>query len=142
KNQSGFFLAWIGLVTNLGFEIAARRFRGLLNATAMNVVNPAVIQTTNAAIFNSPQSQIGPAMRAVQTEQTQPAVVIAKENQFLPHDFNSDRRIVLQLLGKRDRLPVSPDELPAGRAGIGLSQELVFLVRQHRCLLFIVSVLG
>ena len=105
-------------MTNLVFVRAAARFAGLIEDSAADIVKPAVIEATQPAVFDASVTQVGAPMRAMQPDQTQPALIVAKQHQFFAEDFNLQRRPVLrQFLAKRDGLPIAPQKLAAGVCG-------------------------
>src|SRR5438094_380759 len=61
------FFARIGAMANLVAMLAATGLAGLFETTSVNIVEPAVIETAQTAVFDPPIAKIRAAMRAVQT---------------------------------------------------------------------------
>jgi hypothetical protein len=74
------------------------RLAGLLEAVAVDVIKPAMIETAESAVFDSAVTQIGPAMRTMQPQQTRAASIVAKKDQILAQDPHRQRRSVLRQL--------------------------------------------
>src|ERR1700735_2151250 len=66
------FVTRIRTLPDFVFECARRRFGGLLQAAALDVVEPAVIDTTQSAVFHAAVAEVGAAMRALAREQPRP----------------------------------------------------------------------
>src|SRR5262245_19625494 len=68
KDESADFLARIGRMVDLVSKVLARSLTGLFQTVSMNVIEPAVIETTKSPIFDAAIAEIGPAMRTVQPQ--------------------------------------------------------------------------
>src|SRR5207245_1301958 len=124
ENQPRDLLAWIGLVLHLAFQVAVLGLRRLIEAAAVHVVEPAVIEAAQATIFQPAVAQVGATMGALTPEQADTALLVAKQDEMLAHDPDRDRRASLgKLRAGSDRLPVLAQELAAGRAGTGFGQQ-------------------
>jgi hypothetical protein len=62
-------MAEIGRMANLIAVSAATGLTRLIETATVNVVEPAVIETAQAAIFKTPITEIRPSVRAVKPEQ-------------------------------------------------------------------------
>ena len=65
-------------MADLIVEGAARWLARLLQAPALNVIQPAVVNAAQAAILESSVAEICPTMAAMQPKQTRPAAIIAE----------------------------------------------------------------
>jgi len=57
---------------------AASGLPRLLEYSAAHIVEPAVIQASEPAVFDSAVAQIGAAMRAMQADQADPSLIVAE----------------------------------------------------------------
>src|SRR5437773_1812806 len=79
KDQTTGFDARIRSMANPLVEPAPGRFAGLLAAFPIDVVEPAVVDAPQSAVFNAAIAQVGPAMRTVDRNQPRASPVISKE---------------------------------------------------------------
>src|SRR4051812_46007881 len=101
-------------------EGAAGWLARLLEATAADVVEPAVIDAAEAAILQPAVAQVRSAMRAVQADQARPSLIVPEQNQVLAQDANGKGRAVFwQLFGDGNWLPVTPKQLTTRGSGSG-----------------------
>src|SRR5258706_14576384 len=143
NNNPARFLAGISAMPNVLFVGAAAGLAGLIDDAAADVVEPAVVQTTQVTVFDAAISQVGAAVRAMQADQTGPALIVTKQDQVLAHDANLHRRAAgRQFFAQRRRLPIPPHHLAAGGTWCGLSQKLVFFSGYHGCYLHAASELS
>jgi len=84
--DSGFFDARIHWMANRVSLRAAARLAGLIQAAAMNVIEPAVIDAAKPAVFHASIAQVRSSMRTVKSQQAGPALIVAKKNQFLTEE--------------------------------------------------------
>ncbi len=116
ENHAARFATRVSAMMNLAAVSAAARLARLFEHAAGDIVKPAVIKAAQAAVFDAPITQVGAAMRTMQSKQTGPPLVVAKQHQVLVHDPNLQRRTARrQLLAKRNRLPITPQEFAGGR---------------------------
>jgi hypothetical protein len=54
----------------------------------LNVIEPSVVDTPKPAILQTAITQVGPAVRAVQTQETSPSAFIPKKHQLLSENPN------------------------------------------------------
>src|ERR1051326_8746298 len=103
--------------------LAAVGLAGLLEASAFNIVKPAVVEAAEPAVFDPAVAQVGAAVRAMQAQQTRPTLIVAEQRQLLAQNFHRRRRAALgQFFDERDRLPVASDHLAGRRAFGGAGQ--------------------
>jgi hypothetical protein len=67
-------------MANRVLMFAASRFSGLLQTTTVNVVEPAVIDAAEASVLHPPIAQVCPAVRAMETQEPGPSLVVAKKD--------------------------------------------------------------
>jgi hypothetical protein len=93
---------------------------------------PAVIETADAAIFDSRQQERGAAVHAEFVQQADPAVGVAKRDKVLAKQPDMKRIAVgRQLLGRADRHPVPAHHVAQGCSGSDSCDEFVLLMREH-----------
>src|SRR5271154_2091654 len=69
----------VGRLPDLIFERAVLRFGRLFQTRAVDIVEPTVIETTQAAVLEPAEREIGASMAAVPVEQSETPAVVAKE---------------------------------------------------------------
>ena len=60
----------------------------------MPVVKPAMIKTAQTAILDAAITQVGAPVRAVQSDQSELALIVAKQHEILTHDAHRQRRAI------------------------------------------------
>ena len=60
---------------------AASRLARLLQTPAVNIVEPTVIETAQATVFDSPKTEICAAMGAVNAQEPYASLIVAKQYQ-------------------------------------------------------------
>src|SRR6185437_6781662 len=121
----------IGFVLDRTAEILARRFGRLLQALAVHVVEPAVIDAAQPAILDPAVAQIGAAMRTMQVEQADAVFFVFEQHEFLMQRLHFERRVFRDVGEHRDRLPIAAEQLAERRIRSGARHQLVLLFRQH-----------
>ena len=117
EDEVACFHARVGGVPDLLLESAALRLAGLFEAVAVDVVQPAVVQAAQPAVLDAPVAQVGGAVRAVDTEQAELAVLVAEEREVFAEDPHVQGSAAgWQLLSEGDRVPVAAEHLAARRA--------------------------
>src|SRR5439155_25936379 len=94
----------IGAQPDSLLQPTACRLPGRLQASAVDVVDPAVVAAADAALDRNTELERGPAMRAVQVQRAEAAAAIAKDDQVLAQDLHPQRR-GRKLPDERHRLP-------------------------------------
>ena len=118
-------------MANFVLVAAFRRLRWLLQAAPRGVVKPTMIETAQPAILYPAVTKIGAAMCAVEAEQAWPTALVAKQDQLLAQ--NPDRyRCAAELLGKRDRMPVTAHESTTGSIRTGEGKQPIIFLGEHR----------
>src|SRR5713226_2673331 len=88
------------------------RLAGLVQATSVNIIEPAVVNASQAAVFYSAVTQVGTTVRAVKSKQSGPALIVAKEDEIFAKNLQRlRRRARRQLFAEHDGLPVTPQKL-------------------------------
>ena len=116
----------IGLLLEVGAQIAVVRLGRRLQALAVDVEQPAVKRATQSAVLEPPVGEIGAAMRTMAADQPVAALVVLEGDQVLaeePHRL--DRPVAGQFIDQRRRLPVAPHQRAGGGAGSGAGDEIV-----------------
>ena len=118
----------------LPWYAALRRHVGHLDATALHVVLPAVVDAADAALLVAAIEEIWHrgAAQAGSIRPTRPCVS-RNASSFSPRICDSQRRAIGlgQLARERDRKPVAAEVLAHGRAGAGAGEKLVVSGRKH-----------
>jgi hypothetical protein len=118
------------------FEVRLGRFVGHIDAVAVNVEFPAVVNATQAALFVATEEETRAAMRTVLIEKADLAVRVAESDQVFAKDAKSNGvRIGRWQLGRKQRRqPEAAKELAHGRTWPGATQKVVLCLTQHACL--------
>ena len=82
----------VGRLLDLIFERAVLRLGRLFETLSGDVVEPAVIETAQAAAFEPAEREVGTAMSAVAIEQSDAAVLVAEEHEFFAEHVDRNRR--------------------------------------------------
>src|SRR5262245_561193 len=135
------FACRISLDRDLVVVRGAGRHVRKLDAPAVHVVLPAVIDAAQPALFVAAEEQVRAAVRALGLDQAHAALRIAERDQLLAEQLHADRRAIGlgKLARQRDRLPEAPEILAHQRAGAGAAQQLVVGCAQHRGLIAYIS---
>jgi hypothetical protein len=67
-------------MANRVLVFAACRFSGLVQTTAVNVVEPAMIDAAKASVLDPPIAQVCPSVGAMETQEPRPLPVVAKQD--------------------------------------------------------------
>src|SRR6185295_16724228 len=67
---------------------AAPGLARLLEHSAAHIVEPAVIQASEPAVFDPAIAQISAPMRAMQADQAEPSLIVAEQHQLFPEYFH------------------------------------------------------
>jgi hypothetical protein len=110
-----------------------RRHVGHLDAFAVGVVLPAVVNAAQAALLVAAEEKVGAAMCTRGLDQPDATLRVAERDQALAHHLHADRRTVRfrQLARQRHRQPEAPEVLAHRAAGTGAHQQLVLCAAQH-----------
>src|SRR5689334_21858327 len=120
------------MVNLIAPDSASRLTRHLENPAA-DVIEPAVIQASKPAVFDTPVAQIRSAMRAVKPEQSRSSGIIAEKNQFFSEDADLQRGTFRgQFFRKGHGLPVASHQITAGRAATRFGEKLIFFGGNHQ----------
>ena len=125
----------IGLLADIGVHPAALRLGRRLQASALDVEQPAVEGAAQAAVLQPAEGEVGAAMRAGALHQPVAASVVAEQHQALAEQANRlDRTVAGKLVDQRRRLPIAPHQVAGRRARAGPGDQVVLLCAQHaRC---------
>ena len=123
----------IGARLDLVVDLGARRLGRHVEAVAVDVEFPAVIEAAQAAFFVAAQHQRGAAVRTVFVQHAKAALGIAECHEVVAERANTHRRAVVlgDFFGKAGRHPVLPHQLAHRRAVLDAAQEIVLLDCQH-----------
>ena len=92
ENYAALFLARIGEMTDRIAIGATARFARLLQTAAANIVEPTMVETTQPAVLDAAITQVRATMGAMQTEQANPSLIVAKQSQLLAENPHRQRR--------------------------------------------------
>src|SRR5882724_7742966 len=96
-------------------KLAVLRLRRHLQALTLNIEQPAVVGTTQSAVFDIAIFQRRAAVGTVLAEQPHLAELIAKQDQVFAENFNCPRNVV-ELLRRSDDNPVAAKPMAARRS--------------------------
>ena len=126
------FLAGIGGLAQGRPVPSAFGLAGLLQAVAVHVVEPAVVDAPQPAVLHPPVAQVGAPVAAMDAQEAGPAPVVAEQHQVLAQDAHRQGRASRrQLFGQRHGLPVTPQQRAAGRARLRGGQQPVLFGGHH-----------
>src|SRR6185369_5923693 len=89
------------------------RFRRHLQTLAVDVEQPAVVSTTQSAVFDVTVFQRRAAMRTVLAKESHFVELIAKQDQIFAEDFDRLRNIIKLLRGSDDE-PITAKPFTSG----------------------------
>ena len=115
EDEAGIFAGRIGAVAELVPDPAARRFARRVQDRPVHVVVPAVIAAAYATLLDEAVFERGVAVAAAEMQQPDPPAEVAEQDQLLVQDTDRQRQLA-ELGRQRDRVPESPQVLPARRA--------------------------
>src|SRR5579872_5776928 len=124
EDQADIFLCRIGARFHLGGEVGF--FGRLLDALAMPVEFPAVIEAADAVARDRAQRERGLAMRAAIFQHIRRAALAAIKREILVQDLDALRVADLQVSADIDRLPEMTDEAAGKRARHRMREITVF----------------
>src|SRR5262249_17293684 len=111
---------------------SCRAARPAAPGTVGAIEHPAVVEAAQPAPFNAPETQIGAAVRAMQSQQAEPPELVAEQHQLFAHDHQPQWRPVFrQIVERCDRLPKLAQQLAGRRTGTGAGHLLVVFLGQH-----------
>jgi hypothetical protein len=84
KNHSSSLLTRIRGMANKISVLAPAGFAGLFETVPMNVVEPTVVKTPEPAVFDPAVAQVGPSVRAVNSQKPGPSLVVPEQDQIFP----------------------------------------------------------
>src|SRR5918993_689064 len=94
---------------------ASSRFARLFDDAAANIIEPTMINAPEPTVFHAAITQIGSAMRTMQSQQPRMTLIVTKQHQVFTENGDLQRRSLWrQFLGQRNRLPVTPQEFARG----------------------------
>jgi hypothetical protein len=96
---------------NLVFEVAFGGFGRHLDAVAVDIEFPAMIDAANAALLVAPEVERGAAVRAVRLDDANFVIGVAKGDQILAEQAQTHGRAIRmgQLVRQHRRQPESPE---------------------------------
>jgi len=110
--------AWIRCVPNVVLQVASGRLGRRLEAFAIHVVQPAVIDTPKSTVFRPSITQIRSTVRTMHVEETDPSLIVAEHDEILAEQPERNRRSSRrQLLAQNRGLPVLRRSFPHGVPG-------------------------
>src|SRR5206468_11285305 len=121
EHQSGELVRRIGSLPDPLAKAAPRRLTRCFQAPAVDVVDPAVIATADAALEGNAELERRPAMGAVQVQHAHAPAAIPEDDQVLAENAYAERSHS-EIPRERHRLPESPEVLPAWSPGAHLRE--------------------
>ena len=122
----------IGLGADLVTELLMRRQVGHLEARAVGVVLPAVIDAAQPAVLVAAEEQRGGAVRAAVVEDSDAPLGVAERDQLLAQQHEAHRRAVgHELVRRRRRDPVLAHHLSHRRSRADAGQGLAVSYGRH-----------
>jgi hypothetical protein len=91
ENHASCFLAGISRMANCVPMLAAARLSRLLQAAPFNVIEPAMIKTPEAAVFDPSIAQVRSPVRAVNPQKPGSPVIIAEQYQLFTQNLYPER---------------------------------------------------
>ncbi len=91
ENHSSCFLAGICWMANRVPVLSAPRLSRLLQTATFNIIEPAVIETSQPAILNSPVAEICSSVGAVDPQKPRAPLVVTEQNQFFSENLYTQR---------------------------------------------------
>ena len=132
EDQSPALDARIRAMLHLVREPAPLRLARLVEAIAVDVEQPPVVDAAEATVLDAAVAEVCPPVRAPEAKKSEAAELVSEERKVLAHDPQRQRRAVFgQFLRQRHRLPVPPEQVPGGRSRPCPGQQLVIFLRQH-----------
>ena len=123
--------ARVGSDADLVHEAAAGRLARHVDALALDVEFPAVIDAAQPAFLVAAEEQGRRAMGTALVQQPDAAGGVAERDQPLAQELDADRRAVGlgKLLGEQRRYPIAPHEIAHRRSRTGPRQQIIFFGR-------------
>ena len=91
-----------------------------------------MVDATEPAIFEPAIAEIRPSMGAMQTEQSDAALILAKKDEIFPERSNRERGSPIgQFLRERHRLPITAQKSSGWSPGANPGQQLVLFLSNH-----------
>ena len=125
EHKSGHIAHGPGLLLHARLRRAARRLARLIEATAFQIIEPAVIGAADALFFYAPVFERRAAMRALHVDHSRPAIGQPEQDKFLTQQTDL-LRLHHEMIGNGDRPPVTPEHFSARRSGPHPGQQFVF----------------
>jgi hypothetical protein len=104
-----------------------------VDAAAVGVELPAVIDAADAAFLVTPHPEIGAAVRTILIDHADHAACVAEGEQLLAHDHDLFRRAVgvRQFFGQQHGDPEAAEQFAHAGAGTALGEEFVVFCAEH-----------
>ena len=115
---------------DLVFEVALGRLGGHVDAIAVDVEFPTMVDAANAALFIAPEVERRATVRAVRLQDADLATGVAKRDQVLAEQTQAHRRTIRlgQFLWQHRGQPEAAKQLAHGRSRTDTTREfIVFL---------------
>src|SRR5262249_15950934 len=92
EDDSCSFLTRIGKVLYRIAVLAATGLAGLLQTAAADIIKPTMIQAAQSAVFDSPIAQVCSSVRAVNSQKSDPRLIVAEQDQIFAENLDGQRR--------------------------------------------------
>ena len=119
----------VGLELDFVAEGAVLRLSRRLEAVALGVVQPAVVGTGDAPLFDAAVEEGSAAMGAGVLDKADTAALVPKEDEVLAEDADERGRVLVRdFVDGGNGVPVAAKPLTGGRARSNLGKEIVLFL--------------
>jgi hypothetical protein len=135
-DQASFLPHLVRLDANLVLEAALwmpRLLKRLMKATSGMVEQPAVVIAAQAPFLDEAVRQVRAAVRTMPVHKPVVPALIAVQSQVLAQDAHCLHGLLSELRRTRDRMPVTPEQLPHRSSRTRFTQQPVPLFAQQGC---------
>src|SRR5581483_937686 len=139
EDESPHLDARVGKLLHRVLEHALRGLSGSFEAVAVMVVEPTMVQASEAALLDPAIRERGAAVAAVLTQEAGPTRRIPEEHEVLPKDLHPERvggtggfSILPEICRALHREPVAAKDLTRGRPGPDADEFLFLAILEHQ----------
>ena len=132
-NKSAPLMCGIRAVLDFFNQATACRLGGHVHDIARHIHLPAMVETTQAAVFVAAIDQRSFAVRTVFIHHTHPAFRVPEDHQVFAQNSGLDGRAIglRHFFHQTNGNPLTAHELPHGRLAFNAAQQVVFFGRDH-----------
>jgi hypothetical protein len=119
-------------VPNISTQIAILGLGRRLQALTFDIEQPAMKSAAQAAVFESPKGQIGPAMRTGPAEQAVTPLIVTEDHKvFAQKPYRLDRPLSIEFVDQGRGLPVAPQHLPCRFTRTNAGKAIILFRAEH-----------